>query len=120
MIGANISLGNSVALSSVGDILAIGSHNSLVRVFDLSALLSVDLFANNIELLTYPNPVEDILFIKGHQSLYDIKIYDILGKEVFNDIVDESVDLTSLNKGLFFVKISDSNGGNLLKKIIKL
>ena len=50
----------------------------------------------------------------------EVTIYDIRGIEVFKARADKSVDLSLLNTGLFFVKISDSNGNNISKKIIKL
>ena len=87
-------------------------------------LLNENVLSSNLvekePIKLYPNPVKDILNIEGLQFTHNIIIYDILGKEVFKDKVYKSVDLSSLNKGLYFLKLSDTSGNNITKKIIKL
>lgn len=70
-----------------------------------------------------PNPVIENLFINTTiTNLTRIDIYDVLGKRVFSKEIDSSntVNLSSLNRGLYFVKIYTRNEKlNFVKKIIK-
>ncbi len=71
----------------------------------------------------YPNPTPDYLnfiFSKNQTEPFSIYIYDALGKLVLekNDIKDESLDVSKLDKGFYFVKTS-SSFGSFLHKIVK-
>jgi len=70
-----------------------------------------------------PNPVIENLFINTTiTNLTRIDIYDVLGKRVFSKEIDSSnaVNLSSLNRGLYFVKIYTRNEKlHFVKKIIK-
>ncbi len=62
------------------------------------------------EIKTYPNPVKDkITFeIKEGDSLKAVELYDINGKFIQNltdKITDNSVDISTLGSGTYFVKI---------------
>ena len=77
--------------------------------FDLQ---SVDLF---------PNPVKSELNINLKSDLKTkIEIYNILGKRVFSKTIDAStsLDMQSLNSGIYIVKISQGNS-NITKRLIK-
>jgi hypothetical protein len=63
------------------------------------------------EIKTYPNPVKDkITFeIKEGDSLKAVELYDINGKFIQNltdKITDNSVDISTLGSGTYFVKIT--------------
>ncbi|MCB9360554.1 MAG: T9SS type A sorting domain-containing protein [Flavobacteriales bacterium] len=67
---------------------------------------------NNIQL--YPNPVQNTLNISGVSKNTTINVYDVAGKLVLQDnVINQNlhvVPTTSLNTGIYFVKIiSDSN-----------
>ncbi|TYA84292.1 T9SS type A sorting domain-containing protein [Seonamhaeicola marinus] len=69
----------------------------------------------------YPSPVTNQLFVKsGVKGLAGSKaeIYNVTGKlvRVFNG---ESVNVSNLNTGLYFVSVTGSNGEKVVKKFIK-
>ncbi len=79
-----------------------------------------NLFDKNINV--YPNPVENNLNVTLEKGNYIIFIYDINGKKVFNNsLEDEKVfDLSSLNKGIYLLKIKDLETNKVFhEKIIK-
>ena len=68
-----------------------------------------------------PNPVKNYLYISNATSIETIEITSVLGQKVFskniNDLQDE-LDLTSFNKGVYFVRVI-SKGFEKTFKIIK-
>lgn len=69
------------------------------------------------DIMIYPNPATDIIFVGGIQNIKSIKIYSILGsleKEVFNT---NQVDISDLSTGIHLIKVD--NGTVFTKKMIK-
>lgn len=68
----------------------------------------------------YPNPAKGILYIDSNTvEVSSIKIYDLLGKQVFsqNGLENNELNISSLNSGLYLLKI-DTLEGAVNKKII--
>ena len=89
------------------------------------ALLSSDDFNNQIsfneEVILYPNPVNSMVTLKANFSIDKIFIFDISGKKVLDfstNTNQETIDVSELNSGIYFVKIFTENGV-YLNKIIK-
>ena len=72
------------------------------------------------ELKIYPNPVSDNLFIsKPNSEVLDVVLYDVYGNSVLQQkTIEESVDVSILTEGVYFIKISSANGTRI-QKIIK-
>jgi hypothetical protein len=70
-------------------------------------------------LKMYPNPAKNILYIEtALNSNIDVTIVDVLGKEVLNTkAVNNSVDVTSLQSGIYIVKIAEE-GKNATRKLV--
>lgn len=74
----------------------------------------------------FPNPVSDMIKIttddnsRGFQS---VRIFDISGKTILiKDISDRSeltIDLSSLNAGIYFVETTDVTGHKTLERVLK-
>ncbi len=69
----------------------------------------------------YPNPISEILVIQNSQDLEgDIILYNILGKVVLEDEIEStstSLDVSSLQSGLYLLRLS-SNGQQKTQKVI--
>ena len=74
----------------------------------------------NSDFKIYPNPVKDILKIDLLNEVnYKIEISNQLGQVVFSSTkYYNSVDISSLSKGIYFVKLSGNNK-TFFEKIIK-
>ncbi|MBO5848088.1 MAG: agmatine deiminase family protein [Bacteroidales bacterium] len=72
--------------------------------------------ALNVEL--YPNPMNDLLNIKG-DNIVKVAIFSALGQEIISVENRNEIDVTSLNNGLYFVRLVDNKGNTLTKKIVK-
>jgi len=70
----------------------------------------------------YPNPAYEYVNIDLLNSeKTKVSIINILGGVVFNkEIVEsEKIDLTKLNKGIYFLNLENSNGKSVKKLIIR-
>jgi thermitase len=80
------------------------------RVNAYQALLDVQHFSTpNIDSSTisiYPNPTKDRLYIQSDYGVNDIKIYDITGRFIKKHENTSEVDMTTLNKGIYLLKIA--------------
>ena len=71
----------------------------------------------------YPNPVKDELFIATEESVKEISIYDIYGRQAMSQQVNETtsqqvVNVADLNSGIYFVKVV-TNNGEVVKRFVK-
>ena len=68
----------------------------------------------------YPNPTDDFLFIDSYFPIAKIQIIDLRGREVllWNKEM-EAYDLSVLENGIYFLKISSKNNLLHTRKIIK-
>ncbi|WP_274473905.1 T9SS type A sorting domain-containing protein [Mangrovimonas aestuarii] len=69
----------------------------------------------------YPNPAKDVINIafKNGTQPNSIVIYDIMGKHVKSFSQETSIDISGLSAGMYLVKVSNENGDNLVRRIIK-
>ena len=69
----------------------------------------------------YPNPVEDKLYIESEMEIEEVVVYTITGVVVGQQTTvnrQQSIDVTNLNSGVYFVKIVTSEG-EVVKRIVK-
>ena len=62
---------------------------------------------NQLDISVYPNPTSDTVYINSSSSQLKVVVFDILGKQVLNKPNTNSVDVSSLSKGVYFIKVSD-------------
>ena len=73
---------------------------------------------NNTLYSLYPNPVSDILFIKNNKALESVlvEIYSIAGQKILEEQNSDQINLSSLNSGVYYVKINKNQIFKILKK----
>lgn len=76
---------------------------------------------NNKELKIYPNPANTILFIKTEDnSLSQYQIYNSIGQMLKQGkLTENSVDVSGLPKGIYFIQLNFKNGQMFNLKFIK-
>lgn len=65
------------------------------------------------ELKLYPNPANDKIFIIGNDEFISYEIFNLSGKRLLNSSNSKpktGIDISSLSKGLYIVKIETSEG----------
>src|SRR5690606_28752685 len=102
-----------------GTVELIDENNTELIVMDIL----VDLNETNQEAIqVYPNPVQDVLQIKGLSAERNtIKILDLQGKIVFetNQININSISVNHLNSGKYLLIVESNNTNQRLKFIKK-
>ncbi|APY12441.1 hypothetical protein BWZ22_14965 [Seonamhaeicola sp. S2-3] len=94
-----------------------GTTVSMVSVFD-AALSSEDIAYNKIKIITKDNTIEVLNNISKYS---DYEIYSLDGKQLFNvksNSEVNSIDITSLNRGLYLLNLRNSNE-NYTYKFVK-
>ena len=71
----------------------------------------------------YPNPVNDKIYIETESEVKEVVVYDVYGRvqNLSNSATQQlsnSIDVTDLNSGVYFVKVVTENG-EAVKRIIK-
>ena len=68
----------------------------------------------------YPNPANDIVNIQSNETLKNVSIFNILGKQVFNQNNNlETLNLSNLNAGIYLIKVETEQGIGTRKLVIK-
>ena len=64
---------------------------------------------DNGEISIYPNPTKDKITITSKEEINRIELFDVAGKEILTAKNAKELNLTSLNSGIYFLKISGEN-----------
>lgn len=115
--------GNDVKFAfyaSNGNVAHLSNFAFFLDNFKIENLTGLSVEEETIETLkVYPNPVDDILFIKSLNNINSVKIFDITGKLILEPkIYKEAINVSSLTANIYFVKI-ESYGYVTTKKLIK-
>jgi plastocyanin len=87
-------------------------------------VLNTDNFALLDNIRIYPNPASSkINFDMNNNEQLNVKIYNLLGKEVLNSSIDgtnNSISVATLSKGMYIAKITTTDGKNFsTRKFVK-
>ena len=77
---------------------------------------------NYADLSLFPIPTKQIIYLSYNGLITELEILNTLGKsclKVINDNGIDKIDLKQLPVGIYVLKISDSNGYNTIKRIVK-
>ncbi|PWK19514.1 T9SS-dependent choice-of-anchor J family protein [Xanthomarina spongicola] len=70
----------------------------------------------------YPNPVNENLTLKAQKNIENVAIYNMLGQEVLRtapNTLDSDIDMSNLQPGTYFVKVTVENATKTIKVIKK-
>lgn len=89
-------------------------------LFDEDLFAGIDDFSS-ANFKVYPNPVQDLLNIRTSTPIDTIAVYDVLGKLVLAttpDSISSTIDMSSLNSGVYLLKVT-IGGVSKTVKVIK-
>lgn len=75
---------------------------------------------NLTNLIVYPNPVKDVLNVSFDKEITSVTIYNLLGQQVMAKSInanEDSIDVSNLGSGTYFVKVAAENKVKTLKII---
>lgn len=103
-----------------------GSFNLRTPTFNASNNCFAGIAENNLgNVNIFPNPAASLITIEfmGNNFLKPtLKINNVLGETVITSALansSTSIDISSLSKGIYFVKLTDENGNSFDSKLIK-
>ena len=111
---------------SLQEILPDAPADAIVLVGHVIPKTFVTNNPNKEKPLIYPNPANDVLWIETDNTADDmsISIYDLLGNCVLtdskqhNNVAKSPVNISSLNDGIYYVRILQNNTVNTTKLLI--
>ena len=101
------------------DVIASSQNDDKIAWYENLTILGVE--ENQIDTMKiYPNPTEGLLYIDSKtESIIGAAVFNILGKKVFHvDGNIQQLDISTLQSGMYFFKIT-TNTGSFVQKIIK-
>ena len=77
----------------------------------------------NASFNIYPNPVNDRIYIETESEIKEVVVYDVYGRRqnlsnLATQQLSNSIDVSNLNSGVYFVKVVTENG-EAVKRFIK-
>lgn len=87
--------------------------------YSVNCSLSISDINISDDINIYPNPVHTFLNIESNNTYEAIEIYTLLGKKVLTAEATTHLNVSSLNSGMYLVKIVGSNNEVIIKRIIK-
>ena len=82
------------------------------------AVLGVD--ENTLsDFSVYPNPTTGILNVQSKTAIVQIEIHNLLGQLVKSNTNQNTIDISSVSSGLYFIKVMDENGDYGTQKVVK-
>lgn len=100
------------------DIIATFREEDTLFWLDSSAALNVEsqeLF--NVSI--HPNPSSDVVNVQTDKIISKLDVFNVRGQLLLSAIAQKSIDISSLNSGLYLMRIWDNQGNYQLEKIIK-
>lgn len=67
----------------------------------------------------YPNPTTGIVNVDSLSSISEIEVYNLVGQFILKTENINTVDISALNSGVYFLKIRDSRSNLTIERIIK-
>ena len=102
-------------------------HNAIDPPVEETITFNIDSSLSNthydlLDMRIYPNPVNDhyVKIISQTEGLKDIQIHTVTGKKVMDTTIDNSIlDISSLARGFYIVKVTISGQSNVSKLVVK-
>lgn len=89
--------------------------------YDIRAIGTENIEEESITLGMYPNPAKDNITIEANDDINTISIYDVYGRLQMTTTSHQSettIDISNLNNGIYFVKVTTRNN-ETTKRFIK-
>lgn len=113
------------ALGTAG-MIGMGSYNDIALFDDFVEGAGGTGMVNDLDqtrFAVYPNPAEDKLYITAENNIQKLAISNIVGKEIqtFNVVSSGSteIDISQLERGIYFITVHGMNGRPATAKFIK-
>ncbi len=76
------------------------------------------IYEHGSSINVYPNPVKDQLFVETEMTVEEISVYDVFGRQMTTVYDQQTVNVSELSNGIYFVKVKSENN-EVVKRFIK-
>ncbi|NRD21155.1 fibronectin type III domain-containing protein [Winogradskyella eckloniae] len=97
-----------------------GSEGSFCLDIVTNQVLGTDDFESESAFTYYPNPVKHTLTLNAQNNIEQVAMFNVLGQEVLRatpNAIDSEVDMSQLQNGAYFVKVTIANVTQTIKVI---
>jgi hypothetical protein len=117
---ASASITAPTALPGEASILVTAEDGVTKTTYTINFTVISSVTANKVQFNLYPNPCEDFIMISSTAPVSSISIYSITGTEVLTSTqYTDMIDISTLKKGIYFVKASFNDKSSSITKLIK-
>lgn len=95
-------------------------QTDLDKKFKLSELIAVESCKGVVDVMVYPNPAKDLVYVKCSSPI-SLEIYNILGEKLSDEKLNagqNKIAISALAIGTYFFKLSDSNTTLQFSKVV--
>lgn len=116
-----VDTGNNTFVTTSVDLLGhtrIFNTTVDMGVYEYNSTLSIPSIVTTQSFKIFPNPTEDVLNIVTQLDVENIRIFNVLGEQIFEtDAI--IVDVSQLKSGVYFIQIEDNQHQVLTKRFVK-
>ena len=73
----------------------------------------------NDVITIYPNPSKNLIYIDSDYSSFTASIFNLNGKFVLRKNIKNQIDISNLNKGIYFTELMNESNKSFKKLIVK-
>ena len=96
------------------------TSDNTVRLYELEVYGRIETLGTNDFSLSkfkiYPNPTSNILNISGDNTIEFLQIFDVSGKQLISKKDSNSIDVSMLSKGTYFMKLNNKETVKFIKE----
>jgi hypothetical protein len=111
-------LGTFYNQTTIGFFISIDLNDIINYMNPTDSVNPNDTLNPNNEILFYPNPVKDYIYLKNVEKIKSIKIIDLVGKEFINitEIKSNEINVSQLSVGVYFLVINEDKVFKIIKR----
>jgi hypothetical protein len=120
--GNKVSMPSFLNLDGDTDLdMLITDYDGNFRYFQNATPLSVGNLTGQTDLVVYPNPATDVVYLKGTevQNVESVELFDIQGRSVLMQKGNSPIEVKDLAQGVYSAKIMHVNGQFEITKFTK-
>lgn len=84
---------------------------------EIDNVVGIEKASKESQVSIFPNPTKGIVYIESSEKIESIYITNAIGQKCSADYYDNSIDLSSFEKGVYYLSIT-SESGTLVRKIV--
>ncbi len=97
---------------------SLGTGGAAFTIEGINELGTEEIVFDSSQILIYPNPATDLVFIRSKEKIKSAKLYDASGKIIIVELSENTLNISDLPIGNYFLHL-ETESQKVVKKIIK-